>query len=67
MVLEVDWANDARVFNRLHLLLNVAGLLEDATLRVLELLDLLVALLDVLGDGKREPVVVLESLVHLHV
>ena len=47
-VIKVNWANDARVLNCLHLLLNVASLLEDTAFGVLELLNLLVALLDVL-------------------
>ena len=64
-VLEVDGADDARVLNGLNLLLDVGGLLEDAALRVLELLDLFVALIDVLTDGQGEPVMVLSSLVHL--
>ena len=64
-VFEVDGADNACIFNRLHLLLDVGGLLEDAALGVLELFDLLVALLNVLTDGQGEPVVVIETLVHL--
>ena len=67
MVIEVDRANDAGILNSLNLLFNVASLLQNAALGVLELLNLFVAFLDILGNGQTEPVMVLKTLIHLHI
>ena len=67
LVVEVNRTDDASIFDCLHLLLDVASLLEHATLGVFEVIDFVVALLNVLRDGEGEPVVILKTFVHLDV
>ena len=65
--LEVDWADNASIRDGLDLFLDVASLLLHSALGILKQINLLVALIDVLGDGQTKPVMVLGSLGHLHV
>jgi hypothetical protein len=65
--LEVDLLDDLSILNIDDLHLDVLGVLENNILNLLECADAGVAHSDVLVDGETEPVVVLDSLVHLHI
>jgi len=52
------------VFNIQDFLFDVSGLLDDSVLDFNEAIDGLLAFFDVLIDGKREPIMVLGTLVH---
>ena len=67
MSLEVDCADDFRIFNALDLLLDVSGVIENALLHLLKFVDLHLALFDVLVDRETEPVIVSSSLIHLEI
>jgi hypothetical protein len=61
---EINRAHKYSILNVLDFLLDVGCVLEDTNLGLLESFNVGLAVLDVLRDGKREPVVVALTLVH---
>jgi hypothetical protein len=59
-----DFSNDDSIFNVENLFLDVLGMLEDPTLCFFKFVYCLLTVLDVFSNRKREPIVILDSLVH---